>query len=389
MRKNTTYSRRPSHAARAAHARGDRQFRTYDTSMIAPERKGVNAFTVIIVIVALALVAGLGFGIWKLFFSAKEDTTYTLAEAGTQVQVEIPEGALTSDIATELGEAGLIDSYNGFVDTVTSKDAASSLKPGTYTLTAGTSVDDLVQALVDGPGMGKSVSIPEGYTVEKIAEAADEATDGDVTAKTFVKKATKQVADYAKDYSFIGDATTLEGFLFPKTYEVGEKPTSDSLIRQMLDQYQQETADLDYSYPESQGLSKYETLILASIVEKESDENTRAKVAAVFYNRLKTTGEPNFGYLQSDATTAYEVGHDPTAEEVHADSEYSTYTHQGLPPTPICSPGIDALQAVCNPDMDTINDGYYYFYFKEDKNGQMQYYFSKTLEEHNKAIAEA
>ena len=131
------------------------------------------------------------------------------------------------------------------------------------------------------------------------------------------------------------------------------------------------------------GLSVYDTVNLASIVEKESsgDETVRAQVAAVFYNRLTTKGEPSNGYLQSDATTAYEVGHDPSADEVHANSPYSTYTNAGLPPTPICSPSIECLQAVCSPNKDALGK-YYFFYFQNDK-----YTFSETYDEHKAAFS--
>ena len=69
----------------------------------------------------------------------------------------------------------------------------------------------------------------------------------------------------------------------------------------------------------------------------------------MFYNRLNNFGDPNYGFLQSDATTAYELGHDPTPEDIKNPTPFNTYTNTGLPPTPICSPGLDCLQAVCNP----------------------------------------
>ncbi len=102
----------------------------------------------------------------------------------------------------------------------------------------------------------------------------------------------------------------------------------------MLAQYQSEVAGLDYAYAESQGLTAYDVLKLASIVERESDHEHFPTVASVFYNRL-ASDRP---YLESDATTAYEVGRTPTADEVHADTPYSTYANPGLPPTPICAP---------------------------------------------------
>lgn len=145
------------------------------------------------------------------------------------------------------------------------------------------------------------------------------------------------------DYAFLESAgeNSLEGFLFPKTYAVTEDMDAEAIVRMMLDQFGTETAsifgDFANSYPASQGLTLYQAVNLASIVAKEStgDQEVRDHVAGVFYNRL-ASDRP---YLESDATTAYEVGREPTAEEVHAETPYSTYANAGLPPTPICSPG--------------------------------------------------
>ena len=383
LRKNTTYSSRGTYAARAAHARGDKQFRRYDTSSIMPQRKtGPIVFGVILVVVVLVVL----FFVVSTVMNSCSAKNPNLVADGTQVNVTITEGEGGTTIAQDLYDAGLINSTKDFIDKVSQMGAGQSLKPGAYVLVGGTSVDDLVSTLTAGPGIGKTVTVPEGYTISSIASAVEQATGGAITASQF-SDAAGNVDAYRADFSFIGDATSLEGFLFPKTYEIASDTTADSLIRAMLNQYSEETASLDYSYPESQGLNQYQALILASIVEKESDDSTRAQVAAVFYNRLNNFDDPNYGYLQSDATTAYEVGHDPTAEEVHADSDYSTYTHQGLPPTPICPPGIEALKAVCSPDSELLGNGYYYFYFAQGDDGKMEYTFSQTLDEHNAAIA--
>ena len=209
-------------------------------------------------------------------------------------------------------------------------------------------------------------------------------TGGRISVDDFTAAASDASA-YAADYAFLADAGTnkLEGFLFPKTYEISDEATADTVIRMMLDQFQTETAGLDWSYPQSQGLTIYDAVNLASIVEKESsgDEQIRAQVASVFYNRLSTLGDPSYGFLQSDATTAYEVGHDPSAEEGHAETPYSTYANTGLPPTPICSPSIDSLQAVCAPDQESLGK-YFFFYFEGD-----QYYFSETYDEHQETFS--
>ena len=178
----------------------------------------------------------------------------------------------------------------------------------------------------------------------------------------------------------------MEGFLFPKTYAVTEDMDAEAIVRMMLDQFGTETAsifgDFANSYPAGQGLTLYQAVNLASIVAKEStgDQEVRDHVAGVFYNRL-ASDRP---YLESDATTAYEVGREPTAEEVHAETPYSTYANAGLPPTPICSPGLESLTAVCEPTQ--TEDMFFYFY--PDADGNMQAAFSKTYEEHQQAIAD-
>lgn len=376
-KRQITYSQRPNHAARSAHARGDKMFRTYDTSYIRPKRS--KAPTIITLVVALVVVIAVIFGATTLLRGCSAQPT--LAE-GQTVQVEVPEGSGASAIGDQLVEAGVIGSASDFTNQVKSMDAGFDLKPGTYEFTGGMSVEDVVNLLVSGPNVfADGLTIPEGYTLEQIAQAVDQFTDGRISADDFTAAASDASA-YADDFPFLADAgdASLEGFLFPKTYEVAGDATAESLIVQMLRQFEAETASLDWSYPESIGLSRYDAVKLASIVEKESsgDEQIRAQVASVFYNRLTTDGEPTYGMLQSDATTAYEVGHDPTPEDVATPSAYNTYTNKGLPPTPICAPSIDCLQAVCDP----AQTDYYFFYFEPDDNGDMQYYFSETYDEH-------
>lgn len=376
-KRQITYSRRPNHAARSAHARGDKMFRTYDTSYIRPKRS--KAPTIIALVVALIVVAAVIFGVTTLLRGCSAQPAL---EEGQTVQVEVAEGSGASAIADQLLEAGVIGSASDFTKAVKSMDAGFDLKPGTYEFTGGMSVEDVVNLLVSGPNVfADGLTIPEGYTLEQIAQAVEKFTDGRISAAQFTAAASDASA-YAGEFPFLADAgdASLEGFLFPKTYEVADDATAESLITQMLRQFEAETASLDWSYPESIGLSRYDAVKLASIVEKESsgDEQIRAQVASVFYNRLTTDGDPTYGMLQSDATTAYEVGHDPTPEDVETPSEYNTYTNKGLTPTPICSPGIDCLQAVCNP----AQTDYYFFYFEADDDGEMQYYFTETYDEH-------
>lgn len=376
-RKQVTYSQRPNHAARSAHARGEREFRTYDTSYIRPKQsKGPKIFAAVL---AVVVIGGLAWGGLTLFNSCSGSAPVELLAEGQEATVVVEQGSGAKAIGELLVEEKLVGSASDFAKRVSEMGVESQLKPGTYTFARGTSLDDIVRQIAAGPDMGNALTIPEGYKLSDIAEAVATASEGRITAEAFTAAAS-DASVYAASYSFLADAGTnsLEGFLFPKTYAVADDATADSLVRMMLDQFQKETASLDWSYPQSQGLSIYDAVNLASIVEKESsgDEQIRAKVAAVFYNRLETTGEPSYGFLQSDATTAYEVGHDPTPEEVHAETPYSTYTNKGLPPTPICSPSLDCLKAVCAPDQESLGK-YFFFYFEGDS-----YYFTETYEDH-------
>ena len=379
-RKQVTYSQRPNHAARSAHARGERQFRTYDTSYIRPKKSKAPA--IVAAVLAVLVVGGLAWGALTLFNSCSAQSVELLAE-GQEATITVAEGAGAKVVGEQLAEARLVSNAGDFTKRVNEMGVDSQLKPGTYTFAGGMSLDAIINQLTAGP-VANALTIPEGSTLEAVAQSVATFTENRITADAFTAAASDASA-YAADYDFLADAGTnsLEGFLFPKTYDVAADATADSLIRAMLTQFQTETAGLDWSYPESQGLSVYDTVNLASIVEKESsgDETVRAQVAAVFYNRLTTKGEPSNGYLQSDATTAYEVGHDPSADEVHANSPYSTYTNAGLPPTPICSPSIECLQAVCSPNKDALGK-YYFFYFRNDK-----YTFSETYDEHQAAFS--
>lgn len=376
-RKQVTYSQRPNHAARSAHARGEREFRTYDTSYIRPKQsKGPKIFAAVL---AVVVIGGLAWGGLTLFNSCSGSAPVELLAEGQEATVVVEQGSGAKAIGELLVEKKLVGSASDFTKRVSEMGVESQLKPGTYTFAGGTSLDDIVRQIAAGPDMGNALTIPEGYKLSEIAAAVATASEGRITAEAFTAAAS-DASVYAASYSFLADAGTnsLEGFLFPKTYAVADDATADSLVRMMLDQFQKETASLDWSYPQSQGLSIYDAVNLASIVEKESsgDEQIRAKVAAVFYNRLETTGEHSYGFLQSDATTAYEVGHDPTPEEVHAETPYSTYTNKGLPPTPICSPSLDCLKAVCAPDQESLGK-YFFFYFEGDS-----YYFTETYEDH-------
>lgn len=376
LNRKVTYSSKPNHAARAAHARGEREFSKYDTSLIQPKRPkkplyiGIGVAVVAILVVIFALVNCMG----------SCDKNPNMAPDGQEVRVEIPEGSTTPSIASILYDAGIIENQKAFSDEVARKGYASSLKSGIYVFVGGTPLDQVIEHLVAGPGQSDNTFvIPEGYTIERTAQVVSAAYAGSITEDQFLAAA-HDAAHFADRFPFVKDAynNSLEGFLFPKTYEIVLGYSADDVVAQMLAQYELEVKQLDYAYPHEQGLTDYQTLILASIIEREAARDNQAMVASVFYNRLAIDMA-----LQSDATTAYAIGGDPTPDDLKKEGPFNTYLNKGLPPGPICSPGLASLEAACHPE----NTEYYYFYFKDNGQGGLDYFFSKTYEEHQTAIA--
>lgn len=304
-------------------------------------------------------------------------------EAGQQVTVTIPEGASGDTIASILSENHIVENPKDYYAAVKNLNADMSLKPGKYSFTTLMDATKVVQQLMEGPNAGSdALTIPEGLTVDQVADRVAKAY-GSISKEDFLNQA--KASNYVNDYAFLKDVAndSLEGFLFPKTYSLGKDPSADDVIRAMLDQFNDEYKSLDFASCEAKikerygvEMSDYDIVNLASIVEREGlNADQRAHVASVFYNRLagKLDG---LCYLNSDATMMYVTGGEVTAYDLQSDSPYNTYKHEGLPPTPICSPSLEALKATLEPtDSDDL-----YFYITQDEE-----YFSKTYEEHQQS----
>lgn len=370
-----------SSSSRATRAAGAGRAAHYGTSPVSSTRrspsgggKGKGPLVFGIIIAVLVIAAAL-FCVNRFILSDSASFQQQLENEGAMLTVSIPEGSSTQEIASLLEESGLVADSGQFVKYVKKAGSEASLKPGTYRIICGTSIEEMVEMFEMGPEVA-TVGIPEGSTIAKTALAVEESSNGKIKAADFEELANNAKA-YEGDYPFLKDAEsgTLEGFLFPKTYEISDSSTADSMIRMMLDQYLLETESLDFSYPEKAGLNEYETVILASIIEREAAAENRATVASVFYNRLDEGMN-----LQSDATVAYLIDGDPKPEDLEIESPYNTYLVGGLPVGPICSPSLESLKAACDPE----KTDYLYFYFTEDG----KYSFSKTYDEHQDAIAE-
>jgi UPF0755 protein len=235
------------------------------------------------------------------------------------------------------------------------------------------------------PAAAKSseLTIPEGLDISQIADVAKEAGlrgDYERTSRNFKGF---NPSEYGAD-----DPPSLEGFLFPATYELPRKPTVDDLISRQLQAFEDNIAGVDLSYAESKNLNVYDVLKIASMVEREIQvPEERRLAAAVIYNRL-AAGD----FLGIDATIRYEDGNydeQLTESRLAEDTPYNTRTNPGLPPTPIGNPGLASIKAAANPARSDA----YYFVVKPGTCGEHVFVeseeeFAQAEEEYQAALQE-
>ncbi len=283
-------------------------------------------------------------------------------------------GYSTRRIAAELEAAGVIRSRLGFIlwHRIHRKQ---SLKAGEYLFDKTARTLDVYNRLVRGDIYVHTVVIPEGFTMFDIAQAVQDAGLG--SSREFLAVAqsnTELISDLAPD------AKTLEGYLFPNTYEFTRTQSMKDIAAAMVKQFRQVAEQIALN---ASGQNAYvqKTVTMASIIEKETAvPEERSVVASVYYNRLAR----NIA-LQADPSVIYaELLNGNYAGALHHSdmqfqSAYNTYTHSGLPPGPIGNPGRNSLEAALHPAQTD------YYYFVSDGNGHHR--FSRSLEEHNQNVA--
>lgn len=301
----------------------------------------MRSFKIIALILFIAIVAVVGVFISNLGAVGAQESTKT--------EFVVVEGMSTSDVANKLEQAGLIK--NSFSFFVYIKLIGGKILPGTYEVTKSQSASSIGWMLGSGKYKTARVTIIEGWRVTQMAEYLAE------------DKKLTNVADFSEK------ATPFEGYLFPDTYEVRIDISSDELIKLMRDNFKDKTASLRITP---------ETIILASIVEREAQsQSDRAPIAGVYSNRIKIDMK-----LDADPTIQYAKGSwkSITRNDYQSViSPYNTYLNKGLPPGPICSPGLASIEAAVNP----ANHDYLFFFHAKG-----QTHFSKTLAEHSAKVAQ-
>ncbi len=342
-----------------------------------PKRRGCrNALIALAVIVVVGLVASWFAWSWA---QGKIDPS---GEPGEEVMVEIPEGTSTAGVGDVLADAGVITDASLWNWYTKLKDPGT-IQAGNYLMRVNSSFDEAIDDLAKKPLPPNTtmVTVPEGLTQAQIASRLADPEHG-VEGFT-VEGVNAALADPASRSPVIpADQPLLEGTLYPETYTVEEGDTEAVVIRRMVDQFEQVATEVGLNERAAAlGLTPYEVLIVASMVEREAGTVADGpKVARVIYNR-HANNEP----LGIDATSCYEKDQIPcqlTTAELNDNTPYDTRRQAGLPPTPIASPGLASIEAALAPA-----DGPWTFYVLDAEKNDGSSFFTDSVDEFNAAKA--
>ena len=288
--------------------------------------------------------------------------------------VTVPEGASASQVADLLSDNDVVSNGTLFEWRLKLAGKTDQILPGRYVLAHNMSYSDAIDKLTSSGGK-INVTIPEGEDRTQIA-----ATVGDLGLSGDYLVASKSSKGFDPNRYGAQNPKSLEGFLFPATYELDPGANVDQLVSEQLRAFRENIAGVNLSYAKSKNLTVYDVLTIASMIDKEvMVPSERALVAAVIYNRLHR-GMP----LGIDATTRFEF-HNYTGEitqsQLQSPSPYNTRIHSGLPPTPIGNPGLAAIRAAARP----AKVDYLYYVLKANGNGQ--HCFTASGDEFNQLVA--
>ena len=354
--------------------------------MTTPEdNSGGNRSTRILLIAAAVVLGIVAIVIGARFLAGLVGGSGTLdVEAGIPVTVEIPAGSSARVIASRMEQAGVVRAKD-LESVINEQGLASQLQAGIYHLETLMTPEAVVQRLVTGPdaGTGDSVIVLEGHTIRQVVASLAEQT-GYPVADFEAALTGGAVTSSLMPTSFpteVDDLTRWEGLLFPARYEVPTGATPAEMLSMMAAEMEKRVDAVDWSRLGELGVSRYEALIVGSLIQKEAGiDEDRALIASVIYNRLDQ-GIP----LQLDVTVIYALGENPGRvlnEHLKVDSPWNTYRIPGLPPTPIGTMQMASIEAAADPA-----ESDYLFFVVVSEDGKAG--FSKTYEEHKQKIAEA
>lgn len=294
------------------------------------------------------------------------------AASGASRNFVVAEGDTAGPVARRLADEGIISHPAVLLLALYDQGSEDKLQAGTYRVSASMRPSALAQLFQRAAGEPLVLRIIEGWRLTEIAAEVQRRFPR-ISASEFQRAAVAGRYDYAFLRGARPDAS-LEGFLYPDTYFFTPDVTAEDIVRTLLETFQARAGDLVTEAAAKRDVRPYEIVVIASIVEREARARKESPlIASVFWNRI-TRGMP----LQADPTVQYALGswRELTLEDLKVDSPSNTYVHPGLPPTPISSPGLVALQAAAAPASTD------FLFFAARGDGTGEHAFAKTLEEH-------
>jgi len=292
-------------------------------------------------------------------------------DGSKQQDISFPPGSGIRKLASELKAGGIIRSSWHFMLLTRLRGQAHRLKAGEYRFNSAMTPEVILRKLVAGDVDFRKFVLPEGYSIHQAAELLEQ--KGYFKSSSFLEK--------CRDSALLSRLglreTSVEGYLYPATYNLPRNGNEEQLIAQMVGQFEKRYTDVTRTARAAAGLSRHQAVTLASLIEKEAvSSEEKPLISSVFHNRLRI-GMP----LQSDPTAVYGVrafAGKVTKADIERHSPYNTYLIKGLPPGPIGNPGLEAIKAALNPPATP------YLYFVARQDGTHQ--FSRSLDEHNRAV---
>jgi UPF0755 protein len=297
---------------------------------------------------------------------------------GRTVAVTVYSGASVRDIGNLLEKAGVVSSALVF-DWYVRLKKSGSFQAGDYTFHTNESMGNAVKVLKAGPSQrSRKITFPEGLTIGEVVKLGA----ANLPNSTLGDWYSAAISGLIRSRYEPADVMSLEGLLFPDTYQLGDTDTASNVMQRMVTQLDEVCRGLSIeSGSQKLGLTPYQVIIVASMIEREAKVAAdRPKIARVIYNRLALRMN-----LEIDASVIYGLGGGVTkltSADLAKDTPYNLYLHGGLPPTPIGMPGRASIQAALNPDA-----GSWFYYVLADKDGR--HAFASTLAEHEANVAKA
>jgi len=335
-------------------------------------------------ILIISVVIFVGLFVWFVWSS-----TQSLGTVDDIVYVDVESGDTRDIIGDKLVEAGVIQSSNKYVWYTRISGGGGDVQAGKHSIPLSSSIKELVQILESAPEDSTVwVTIPEGLRADEIAnilEISLSGREGSVFSKDrFMEiinspdkgKFTPDIKETLSSY--LADGKSLEGFLYPDTYNFHENVTEEQIITKLITTLWDKVGEMNWRKMEDTGMTLYEILAVASMLERESRTVEEGySIADIIYRRMEQ-GFP----LGIDATSLYELKDwkaELTYKVLEEDTPYNSRLNTGLPPTPISNPGINTIDAAINPKENE------YFYYIHDNNGVIRY--AKTNAEHEANVA--